>query len=104
MLASNAENFGGLYRDFGRCSRLVTGLAQYMPDVEPNGDCTSQHPDRHGCLLAEKVQVRQKVVWGQPPDLSMMEDYSPQGHQAMQMQRLEGTKEREKNFVPQKVL
>jgi len=40
MLALNAGNFVGLYRDFGRCSQSVTGLAQYRPDVEPDGDCT----------------------------------------------------------------
>lgn len=73
----------GLYRGFGRCLRLVTELAQYMPDVEPNGDCRSRHPDRHGCLLAEKEQVRRKAVLGQPPDLSMMEDVYLRRHQAM---------------------
>ena len=73
----------GLYRGFGRCLQLVTELAQYMPDVELNGDCRSRHPDRHGCLWAEKEQVRRKVVLGQPPDLSMMEDVHLRRHQAM---------------------
>ena len=83
MLALNAENFVRLYKDFGRCSQLVTELAQYMPDAEPNGDYMLRHPGRHECLLAEKVQVRQKVVLGQPPDLSMMEDAHSRGRQAV---------------------
>jgi hypothetical protein len=78
-----------LYRDFGRCSQLVTELAQYMPDVELNGDCRSPHPDRHECLLAEKVQVRRKVVLGQPLDWPMMEDVHSRGRQAMQIQSSE---------------
>lgn len=72
-----------LYRGFGRCLQLVTELAQYMPDVEPDGDCRLRHPDMHGCLLVEKEQVRRKVVLGQPPDLSMMGDVHLQCHQAM---------------------
>jgi hypothetical protein len=72
-----------LYRGFGRCLQLVTELAQYMPDVEPNDDYRSRHLDRHGCLLAETEQVRRKVVLGQPPDLSMMKDVHLRRHQAM---------------------
>jgi hypothetical protein len=81
----------GLYRGFGRCLKLVIELAQCMPDAEPNGDCRSRHPDRHGCPLAETEQVHRKVVLGQRPDLSMMEDVHLRRHQAMQVQRLEGT-------------
>ena len=72
-----------LYRGFGRCLQLVTELAQYMPDVEPNGDYRLRHLDRHGCLLAEKEQVRRKVVLGQLPDLSTMKDVHLRRHQAM---------------------
>jgi hypothetical protein len=85
MPALNAGNFVELYMGFGRRSQLVTGLAQYIPGVEPNGDCTSRHPDRHGFLLAEKVQGHQKAVLGQPPDLPMMEDVHSQGRQAKQV-------------------
>ena len=103
MPALSAGNFVRLYMDFGRCSQLVTGLVQYMPDVEPSGDCRSRHPDRHECLLVEKVQVRQKVVLGHPPNLSMMEDVCLRARRAMKTQKLEETKSR-KGLVPQKVL